>query len=77
MRKPKNVSRYFTDEDVREYISLNCGICAACGEIAECIESDTTDEQCESCGSAAVFGFGAALVRGVVHVTRTSARGFA
>jgi predicted RNA-binding Zn-ribbon protein involved in translation (DUF1610 family) len=40
----------------------NEGLCMACGEVAECVESDARKYECESCGEKEVYGAEEALL---------------
>ena len=40
----------------------NEGLCMACGEIADCVEPDAREYECESCGARKVYGAQEALL---------------
>ena len=44
------------------YADNNEGLCMACGEVAECVEPDAREYECESCGERKVYGAQDALL---------------
>ena len=54
---PSITAERVTDSVARQFTSLdNPGFCLACGAEAESCEPDARQYECESCGTAAVYG---------------------
>jgi hypothetical protein len=54
-----------TEEMYKDLAEEYCGVCLACGEIAECgIEPDAEYYECECCGKNKVFGMEQLIVMG-------------
>lgn len=60
MAKPE-----FTAAEIMEH---TIGVCLACGEVAEGVEPDAREYECESCGERKVFGLEEALLMGEISV---------
>lgn len=61
--------RYFeiSEEGYQELAQDQCGLCTACGEIADCVEPDAERYTCEACEKPSVYGVEQLLLMGRIN----------
>jgi len=57
-----------SEEEFRNNVEDNMGICLACGETRDCCEPDARGYECESCGSHKVYGTEELLLMGRIQI---------
>lgn len=58
-----------SEDEFRELAEEMCGLCRACGEVADGVEPDACKYECEACERPQVYGMEELLVMGLVAFT--------